>query len=64
MPDVLGEILRRLDALEGAVHGRASQFFDRKLSKVQVAIRVWLDLCRFGRAKQSANTFNLVHLKL
>jgi hypothetical protein len=39
MPDVLGEILRRLDALEGAVHGKASKFFNRKLSKSQVALR-------------------------
>jgi hypothetical protein len=39
MPDVLGEIIRRLDALEAAVHGRVSDFFDRKLTKPQVALR-------------------------
>lgn|SRR5262249_20096070 len=39
MPDVLGDVLRRLDALEAAVFGRASQFFNRKLFKREVAQR-------------------------
>jgi hypothetical protein len=39
MPDVIGEIIRRLDALEGAVLGRTSNFFDRKLFKPEVALR-------------------------
>jgi hypothetical protein len=39
MPDVLGEITRRIDALEAAVFGRASDYFDRKLTKPMVALR-------------------------
>ena len=39
MPDVLGDIIRRLDALEATVHGHASDFFDRKLFKPQVSLR-------------------------
>jgi hypothetical protein len=39
MPNVLGDILQRLDALEAAIHGRASDFFNRKLTKPQVALR-------------------------
>jgi hypothetical protein len=40
MPDIIGQILQRLDALETAVHGRASEHFDRKLFKPQVALRM------------------------
>jgi hypothetical protein len=29
MPDVIGEIIQRVDALEAAVHGRASDLFNR-----------------------------------
>src|SRR5262249_28402493 len=36
---ILDDILERLGALEAAVHGRNSTFFDRKLSKNQVALR-------------------------
>jgi hypothetical protein len=39
MPDILGDVLRRLEALEAAVLGQASVFFDRKLTKPQVALR-------------------------
>jgi hypothetical protein len=39
MPDILGNLIRRIDALEAAVHGRASDFFDRKLTKPMVALR-------------------------
>jgi hypothetical protein len=39
MPDIIGQILQRLEALETAVHGRASEHFDRKLFKPQVALR-------------------------
>jgi hypothetical protein len=39
MPDILGELIRRIDALEAAVYGRASGFFNRKLTKPQVALR-------------------------
>src|SRR5689334_6473353 len=39
MPDVLADIIRRIDALEGAVHGRASEHFNKKLFKSQVALR-------------------------
>jgi hypothetical protein len=39
MPDILGDVLQRLDALEAAILGRASDFFDRKLTKPQVALR-------------------------
>jgi hypothetical protein len=39
MPDVLGDIIRRIDALEAAVFGRASEFFNHKLTKPQVALR-------------------------
>jgi hypothetical protein len=39
MPDIIGQILQRLDALEAAVHGRASEHFDRKLFKPEVAFR-------------------------
>jgi hypothetical protein len=39
MPDIIGQILQRLDALEAAVNGRASEHFDRKLFKAEVALR-------------------------
>ena len=39
MPDIIGQILRRLEALEAAVNGRASEHFDRKLFKAEVALR-------------------------
>ena len=39
MPDIIGQILQRLDALEAAVKGRASEHFDRKLFKAEVALR-------------------------
>ena len=39
MPDIIGLILQRLDALEAAVKGRASEHFDRKLFKAEVALR-------------------------
>src|SRR5262249_4026700 len=39
MPDILGELIRRIDALEAAVHGRASEFFQRKLFMAEVALR-------------------------
>ena len=39
MPDIIGQILRRLEALEAAVNGRASKHFDRKLFKAEVALR-------------------------
>jgi hypothetical protein len=39
MPDVLGDLIRRIEALEAAVQGRASDFFDRKLTKPMVAVR-------------------------
>ena len=39
MPDVLGDLIRRIGALEAAVQGRASDFFDRKLTKPMVATR-------------------------
>ena len=38
MPDIIGQILQRLDALEAAVNGRASEHFDRKLFKAEVAL--------------------------
>ena len=39
MPDILGQILQRLDALEAAVKGHASEHFARKLFKAEVALR-------------------------
>jgi hypothetical protein len=39
MPDRFGDILQRLDALEAAVHGHSSDFFDRRLTKPQTALR-------------------------
>ena len=39
MPDIIGQILQRLDALEAAMKGRASEHFDRKLFKAEVALR-------------------------
>jgi hypothetical protein len=39
MPDIIGQILQRLVALEAAVNGRASEHFDRKLFKAEVALR-------------------------
>jgi hypothetical protein len=39
MPDILGDLIRRIDALEAAVLGQASEFFNRKLFKPQVALR-------------------------
>jgi hypothetical protein len=39
MPDILGDLIRRVDVLEAAVCGRASTFFDRKLFKSELALR-------------------------
>jgi hypothetical protein len=39
MPDIIGQILQRLEALEAAVNGRTSEYFDRKLFKAEVALR-------------------------
>ena len=39
MPDIIGQILQRLEALEAAVNGRASEHFGRKLFKAEVALR-------------------------
>jgi hypothetical protein len=39
MPDIIGDIKRRLEALEALVRGRVSDFSDRKLFKAEVALR-------------------------
>jgi hypothetical protein len=39
VPDILGDIKRRLEALEALVHGRVSDFSNRKLFKPEVALR-------------------------
>jgi len=39
VPDILGDLIRRMDALEARVLGHASEFFDRKLFKQDVALR-------------------------
>ena len=39
MPDIIGQIQQRLEAPEAAVNGRASEHFDRKLFKAEVALR-------------------------
>ena len=39
MPDIIGQIQQRLEALEAAVNGRTSEYFDRKLFKAEVALR-------------------------
>jgi len=39
MPDVFADLVRRVEMLEAAVRGRASDYFNRKLTKPMVALR-------------------------
>jgi hypothetical protein len=39
MFNIFGDILRRLQVLEAAILGRASEHFDRKIFKAEVALR-------------------------